>query len=55
MRDKQSHTFYMSSETKDKLKDLSKQTRISMSELLEKAVVKLYTEMKENKTNGEWR
>jgi hypothetical protein len=38
----------MSSETKDKLKDLSKETRISMSELLEKAVIKLYTEMKEN-------
>jgi len=48
MRDKQSHTFYMSSETKDKLKDLSKETRISMSELVERAIVKLCTEMKEN-------
>ena len=53
MRTKQTHTFYMSDDTKQKLKQLSKQTRISMSELLEKAVVKLYTEMKENKTNGE--
>jgi len=48
MRDKHMQTFYMSDEVKGKLKALSKETRISMSELVERAIVKLCTEMKEN-------